>query len=120
MKRPPEDEVERRFPASQWITCTGSPGTMIFCDTFGIHRGGVSTTGARVLATWAFVTPASLHGHRFRVDRSSLNSPTAPARFALLGRLLRPTLVPATYGGQSFEPLSRGAKLWEPPQWRRS
>jgi hypothetical protein len=57
---PPEEEVERRAPAADRVTCTGSVGSMIFCDTSGLHRGTVATERPRILATWTFVTPASL------------------------------------------------------------
>jgi hypothetical protein len=81
---PPQEEFERRIPASTWVTCTGRAGTLVLCDTIGLHRGGVSTDSARVLATWAFVTPASLHKHRFRVDWSSPGPDlTEEARFAI-------------------------------------
>lgn len=37
---PPDGEVERQIPASQHVILQGSPGTLIFCDTAGFHRGG--------------------------------------------------------------------------------
>jgi len=62
-----EAELERRIPASEWVTGTGEPGTIIFCDTSGLHRGGIAITGSRIAATWTFVTPASLFLRRFNV-----------------------------------------------------
>lgn len=79
-----DEEVERRSPSSEWVTCCGGPGTLVLCDTIGIHRGGIATAGARVLATWAFVTPASLHGRRFRVDwRPGSDDLSPAARYAV-------------------------------------
>jgi hypothetical protein len=81
-----DEEVERRSPSSDWVTCCGPPGTLVLCDTIGLHRGGIATAGARILATWAFVTPASLHGRRFRVNwRSGSGSDdlSPAARYAI-------------------------------------
>jgi phytanoyl-CoA dioxygenase PhyH len=62
---PPEGEVEARVPAADRVSCMGSAGTLIFCDTYGLHRGGLATEHARVLANWAYVTPASIFARRF-------------------------------------------------------
>jgi len=82
---PPDGEVERKIPTSQHVILKGPPGTLIFCDTAGFHRGGISRTAPRILATSAFVTPASLHRRRYEIDDSVRNSPwSAPARFAVM------------------------------------
>jgi hypothetical protein len=82
---PPDGEVERQIPASQRVILEGPPGTLIFCDTAGFHRGGICRTIPRVLATSAFVTPASLHHRRYEIDASVRNAPwDAPARFAVI------------------------------------
>lgn len=65
---PPEGTVEARIPAADRVACTGPAGTLIFCDTYGLHRGGLATERARVLATWAYVTPASIFARRFEVS----------------------------------------------------
>jgi hypothetical protein len=79
-----EEEVDERFPPSGRFTATGRAGTVVFCDTSGLHRGGLATGKPRVFATWCFVTPASLAKRRFKV-RFEGTSPqlTAAARFAL-------------------------------------
>jgi hypothetical protein len=82
---PPEGEVERQIPASQHVTLKGPPGTLIFCDTAGFHRGGTAKTKPRILATSAFVTPASLHGRRYEIDATVRDAPwSAPAKFAVM------------------------------------
>jgi hypothetical protein len=82
---PPQEELEHRIPADRWVTCVGSRGTLVFCDTIGLHRGGVAAGSGRVLATWAFVTPASLYPRRFRVDWATQREPLGEAaRFALI------------------------------------
>ena len=65
---PVAELFDRKFPASGRVMCTGPAGTLVFCDTFGFHRGGISTSSSRLLATWQFVTPASLHVKRYNVD----------------------------------------------------
>jgi hypothetical protein len=62
---PPEGEVEAQFPPADRVACTGLAGTLVFCDTSGLHRGGLATAQPRVLATWAYVTPASIFARRF-------------------------------------------------------
>lgn len=64
---PPEGELEARIPAADRFLATGPAGTLVFCDTYGFHRGGLATEQARVLATWAYVTPASIFARRFDV-----------------------------------------------------
>jgi len=81
---PPDGEVERLIPESQHVFLEGPPGTLIFCDTAGFHRGGISRAVPRILATSAFVTPASLHGRRYDIDDSVRASSLGPAaRFAV-------------------------------------
>lgn len=81
---PPDGEVERQIPASQHVILEGPPGTLIFCDTAGFHRGGICRTIPRILATSAFVTPASLHRRRYEIDATVRDAPWgAPARFAV-------------------------------------
>ena len=41
-------------------TFTAPRGTLIFCNTSGLHRGGFATESARVLATATYCSPASL------------------------------------------------------------
>jgi hypothetical protein len=85
---PSDDVFDRHVAAADRITCLGQPGTIIFCDTDGFHRGGVATTGVRLVATWTFVTPASMttvSTRRFDVDDPDRESSrlTDAARFAV-------------------------------------
>lgn len=84
---PHEDEVERAIPPSARVKCFGSPGTLIFCDTDGLHRGGVATARPRIAATWTYVTPASLgitSRRRFKLAPGANPTHLSPAgRFAL-------------------------------------
>jgi hypothetical protein len=64
---PSPELVEKSFPATQRYSCSGPVGTLLFCDTTGLHRGGISRAKPRVVATWTFVTPASRYQRRFTV-----------------------------------------------------
>lgn len=82
---PPDGEVERQIPASQRVILQGPPGTLFFCDTAGFHRGGTAKTRPRILATSAFVTPASLHRTRYEIDVTVRDAPwSASAKFAVM------------------------------------
>jgi hypothetical protein len=56
-----EDELGKHVPAEQVRTFTAPKGTMIFCNTSGLHRGGFAETKPRVLAAVTYCSPASLH-----------------------------------------------------------
>ena len=65
------------------VTATGRKGTLAFCDTAGLHRGGYAVDAPRVLAKWIFSTPASLHPRRFKMVDKKLAFDSAAARFAI-------------------------------------
>ncbi|MCI0490621.1 MAG: phytanoyl-CoA dioxygenase family protein [Blastocatellia bacterium] len=56
---PPDHIIAEAVTDSDRILCAGPRGTMVFCDTAGIHRGGFARSRARVLASWAFYAPAA-------------------------------------------------------------
>jgi hypothetical protein len=74
MPYPPDGAIDRVIPASKRVVLRGRPGTLIFCDTAGLHRGGVAQNKARILATAAYVTQASLHGRRYRITEGLLKT----------------------------------------------
>jgi hypothetical protein len=65
---PPEGAVEAEILPADRVSCTGPAGTLVLCDTYGLHRGGFAREHARVLATWAYVTPASIFARRFEAS----------------------------------------------------
>lgn len=83
--RVPEDEVVRAVPAEQIRTFVASRGTIIFCNTSGLHRGGFATERPRILATATYCSPASLAALSERNYRFSgaLDELDARARFAV-------------------------------------
>jgi hypothetical protein len=83
--RPPPENLAGRIPPSEWVTCAHPRGTLVFVDTTGFHRGGHAVRGERVLATWAYSTPASRWRRAFRLDGATAPASLSPAaRHALL------------------------------------
>ena len=53
---PPDGKVESEIkkigvPSEDLKICTGEAGTVIFCDTMGLHKGGYATKKERVMTT---------------------------------------------------------------------
>ncbi|MDP3772316.1 MAG: phytanoyl-CoA dioxygenase family protein [bacterium] len=57
--RAPYGEVERRVPSGDILAATGRAGTLIFCDTSGLHKGGYATANERIMYTGVFASAAS-------------------------------------------------------------
>ncbi|MDP3764348.1 MAG: phytanoyl-CoA dioxygenase family protein [bacterium] len=57
---PPAGSVERKIPKENVKTITGKAGTLVFCDTSGLHKGGLATTKERVMFTACYSSQASL------------------------------------------------------------
>jgi Phytanoyl-CoA dioxygenase (PhyH) len=49
------------------ILCTGPAGTLIFADTFGLHRGGYVQSGHRNMIMTTFSTNANVHRPHFEL-----------------------------------------------------
>jgi hypothetical protein len=56
---PPEGGVETSTPKDALKIGTGKAGTIIFCDTLGLHRGGYATSRERLMYTALFESPAA-------------------------------------------------------------
>ncbi|MDP3727811.1 MAG: hypothetical protein Q8R35_04230 [bacterium] len=81
---PPPGAVERAVPPDAIQTCFGKTGTLIFCDTTGLHRGGYSTTKERIMFTASYVSNASTHPARYlRPAPSALAALRPLARYAI-------------------------------------
>jgi hypothetical protein len=57
---PPLDDYLESGAQLPVRTFTGPRGTMLFCNTAGLHRGGFATGKARVLATFTYDSAAAL------------------------------------------------------------
>lgn len=64
---PPPGAIEERVPGEDITVCLGRAGTIILCDTTGLHRGGYSTTQERIMFTAGYSAKWSLtHPIKYR------------------------------------------------------
>lgn len=59
VKRTTDQQMGAVYPRSDWKTCTGRKGTLIFADTRGYHKGGEARTSDRLMYTCMYTSPAS-------------------------------------------------------------
>jgi hypothetical protein len=78
-KHPNEDTLNRETATEDRVALTGSPGTMIFCDTGGFHRGGFARTKPRILYASTYVSPSTGRDRRYDVEREGREA-ELPAR----------------------------------------
>jgi ectoine hydroxylase-related dioxygenase (phytanoyl-CoA dioxygenase family) len=82
-----EKELDKHVPAEEVRTFTAPKGTIIFCNTSGLHRGGFAETKPRVLCTVTYCSPASLHAltrRNYSLASGTDTSPLDPVvRYAL-------------------------------------
>jgi len=81
--RVPDEDVARSVPAEEIATFTGPKGTLILCNTSGLHRGGFATAGPRILATATYCSPASLKALSNRNYETTLETADEVVRYAL-------------------------------------
>jgi len=53
------EDVNTSIPKEDVIQCMGKAGTMIFCDTSGLHKGGYASSNVRFMYTSAYLSNAS-------------------------------------------------------------
>jgi len=53
---PPDGAVDKVVPQDDIKVCTGRAGTLIFCDTTGMHRGGYSVSKSRTMYTSVYAS----------------------------------------------------------------
>ena len=78
-----DEDVSRAVPAEEIQSFTAPKGTVIFCNTSGLHRGGFSVGKARVLATATYCSPASLASLSRRNFEAQVATDDAVVRYAL-------------------------------------
>lgn len=84
---PPEVAVENTIPQNEIFTATGRAGTIIFCDTSGLHRGGYATKKERIMFTAGFITKASRWKAQYKKPpdfKEKLEKLSPLAKFSLL------------------------------------
>jgi hypothetical protein len=79
-QRSGEEAPWHRKPAA--IRCTAGRGTLIFADTFGLHRGGFVQTGHRDMIMTTYSTNFNVHPPHFAVTRGYADSLTPFMRLA--------------------------------------
>ncbi len=52
---PPDGAVEKKIPQRNILPCIGKKGTVIFCDTTGLHKGGFSFSKERTMYSSTYV-----------------------------------------------------------------
>ena len=52
---PPDGAVEKLVPEEKFKVCKGKKGTVIFCDTTGLHKGGLSLSKSRIMYTSTYM-----------------------------------------------------------------
>lgn len=68
---PPDGEIEKHVAPSDILPCLGKAGTVIFCDTSGFHKGGLSTSARRLMYAATFASQACTYTPRFRVGQDT-------------------------------------------------
>jgi hypothetical protein len=65
---PPQDELEAAVDATDCRSLTGGPGSIVFCDTSGFHRGGFARTRPRILSYHTYLSDTGQQHHRRKFD----------------------------------------------------
>jgi len=75
--------VDSKFK-EEILQCTGKTGTIIFCDTSGLHKGGYAISKARYLLNAIYTTNASNLKNRYQIaDKSEFDQASPPVKYAL-------------------------------------
>lgn len=86
---PPDEKVAQAIPEENIKRMTGKAGTVMFCDTTGIHKGGYVTDNERIMFTAGFNAPTYARPRQYTMDEATKRSvaqlPTE-VRFVLTGR----------------------------------
>jgi len=83
---PPLGAVERVVPKKDIKVCVAKAGTIIFCDTSGLHKGGYAISKKRLMFTGSYSSKASLWPRQYRYPdnfNTQLDQLDVPARYAL-------------------------------------
>lgn len=67
-------DIEKFIPPDAIVRCIGKAGTVIFCDTSGLHKGGYAIEKERIMFTAGFCTSASVWPKRYRTSEKFRNT----------------------------------------------
>lgn len=68
-----DKRLEQFIPKEYILKCTGRAGTIIFCDTTGLHKGGYARAKERLMFTAGYCTSASAWPKRYRTTENFKN-----------------------------------------------
>lgn len=81
---PMPENVDDFIPWPDVEVCTGKAGTIVFCDTSGLHQGGYAKTKHRLMYTSIYTTSGSPWPIRYRYPENfTSDALSAMARFAV-------------------------------------
>lgn len=60
------EEIKSAISEEEIKICTGRAGTVIFCDTAGLHKGGYALSKERVMFTAGYRSPAAIEADYFK------------------------------------------------------
>ncbi len=81
---PPEEELLKKVPKENIHTMTGKAGTVIFCNTAGLHKGGFAKTKERIMFTASFTASSYSEAPLYSIPKESDLSLLSPeARFTI-------------------------------------
>jgi len=71
---PGNENVERTIPKEDIHYLTGKAGTVIFCNTNGIHKGGDATASPRLMSTFGYTSGTYRENRNYYFDMVFLNN----------------------------------------------
>ena len=80
---PPQDELEAAIDDADKSALTGGPGTIVFCDTSGFHRGGFARLRPRILSYHTYLSDEGQQRHRRKFDVEPLGEVPESTAYAL-------------------------------------
>lgn len=83
---PGTESVLEKVAKEDIIPMTGGPGTVVFCDTNGLHYGGAAKTGERIMSTFGYSAHSYRENKMYYYDDAflkSIESFTPQAKHAL-------------------------------------
>ncbi len=71
---PPNESIEKSELKKHTISLVGTAGTIVFCDTTGMHKGGFSINQDRIMATLLYTSPGSIFKANWKTKEHLSNS----------------------------------------------
>jgi len=78
-----DEQMTKVVPESEWVTPSGGPGTIIFADTSGFHKGGFVQSGRRLLFKAYYTRWICMVGCTVKVNDLGELSDSRSARWAV-------------------------------------